>query len=520
MSATTSSRPRRRRRRHESSSVRRTPEQLHQPIARRRDHLAEALGTAAIAVICVALIALIWLNATNAISEQTEDQRNRVEAALTAQVTTLTMQVEHELQQIDQSLAIIQSAWEDNPDLFRLDEWRKKMPALSALSDDVLIANEHHIIVQDILPAAVGQGLGSAYAHLANGSLEPIRLDDPAVRDRTLLIGELGSDGVTRSYTMYLVRPLLKPQGWLVGASYRSKALTQVFAVAGLGHGGLAALVDTHQGGVQAVAGSAAVHPTLSIPNSVLYQTVKAHPDGGVWAGITPIDQVERIIAYRKVPDRELVVLVGETVSIAMGPAESWAAAAQSLAVIATLLVIAVGCGIWWQLWHWRQSRRRQRNLAQTQMLLAGTQTELAALRRRNAVDEVQAQALFTLAAAGIAVTDSQDRLTRWNPRFVESLGVPPDSLGEGLTLDDLLRRQVVQEQAGQPGDLEGEVARRVAMLHTEAGEGLLGWTGQDGTAWVLRARPLPDRGLLLVVRRAAEEASAEEQEAADPVEW
>lgn len=518
MSATTSSR--RRRRRRDSSPLVRTPEQLRQPVVRRRVHLAEALGTAAIAVICVALIALIWLNATNVISEQTEDQRNRVEAALTAQVTTLTMQVEHELQQIDQSLAIIQAAYDDNPDLFRLDDWRKKMPALTALSDDVFIANDHRVIVQDILPAAIGQGLGSAYAHLANGSLEPIRLDDPAVHDGTLVIGELGGDAVTRSYTMYLVRPLLRPQGWLVGASYRSKALTQVFAVAGLGHGGLAALIDTHQGGVQALAGSAAVHPNLSIPNTALYQTVKAHPDGGIWAGVTPIDQVERIIAYRKVPGRELVVLVGETASIAMGPAESWAAAAQSLAVIATLLVVAVGGAVWWELWNWRRNRRRYRNLVQAQTLLAGTQTELAALRRRVAVDDEQVQALFLLAAAGVAVTDSQDRLMRWNARFAGSLGVPADGLGVGLALDDLVRRLVAQEEAGALEDLDGEVARRVGMLRPEAGEGVLGWTAPDGVAWVMRAKPLPDHGMLLVVRRAAEEGSAEEREAADPVEW
>ena len=517
MSAAAGGRQRRRRRRGDSSSRLRTPDQLNQSVARRPVRAADALGAAVIVVICAALIALVWINAANAIGERTDNQRDRVEATLTAQATTLAMQVEHELQQIDQSLAIIQAEWDDHPDTFRLDDWRKRVPALTAMSDDVFIANDHHVIVQDILPAAVGQGIGSAYGNLDNGSLEPIRLDDPAVKDSTLLLGELGSDAVTRAYSMYMVRPL-KPKGWLVGASYRSKALTRVFAVAGLGQGGLAALVDTLHGDAQALAGSAAVRPTINIANSELYKAVKAHPDDGVWGGTTPIDHVERLIAYHKVPGRDLIVLVGETDAVAMEPADSWDAAARTLAVIATLLVIAIGGAIWWELWHWRQIRRRQRALVQTQTTLAGAQTELAALRRRYAVDEVQVQTLLPLAAAGVAVTDSEGRVARWNPRFIKSLGVPRDTVTEGLPLDDLLRRQLAQEQNGEPENLDGEVARRLALLHPESGEGSLAWTAQDGTAWVMHAKPLPDRGTLLIVEHAAEEKL--EDQVADPVEW
>jgi len=514
-----STRPRRRRRRRDSSPLRRSPEQLNQLVPYRRVRAADALGAAAICVICAALIGLIWLNATNAITERAEGQRARVEAVLTAQATTLAMQAEHELQQIDQSLAIIQAAWDEDPSVFRLNDWRNRLPALTAVADDIFIANQDAVIVQDLLPAAIGQGLGSAYLNIASGSLQPIRFNDPAVRDSRLLIGELGSDAVTRAYTMFLVRPLQAPKGWFVGAAYRSNALARVFTVAGLGQGGLGALVDTVHGDVQALAGSAAIRPERYIGKSALYQAMKTHPDSGLWIGATPIDQVTRIIAYHRVPGRQLVVLVGESDSIAMEPADSWSTAVRSLAVMASLLVIGIGAAIWWELWHWRQIRRRQRALAHTQTLLTGTQTELAALRRRSAVDEMQVQALLPLATAGVAVTDPQDRLARWNPRFIEMLGVPPDSLREGLPLDELLRRQVAQEPTVQPEALEAEVARRLALLHPEAAEGSLAWTASDGSALVMQATTLPDRGALLIVQHAAEEAS-EEDAAADPVEW
>ena len=64
---------------------------------------------------------------------------------------------------------------------------------------------------------------------------------------------------------MYLIRPLHTPAKWLIGASYRSSALIKVFAEGSLGAHGVAALIDARRGGVQAVAGPAAVHPRLNV---------------------------------------------------------------------------------------------------------------------------------------------------------------------------------------------------------------------------------------------------------------
>ena len=227
---------RRRRRRRHSTSVTRTPEQLRERHRRTRLSTPEALACAGVAIICATLIALIWITTQRAISERYQDTRARVEATVSGQAATLAIQAQHELLMIDQSLAVLQAAWDANPDTFRLDDWRKRMPALTAVSDDLFIANDHHVIIQDIIPAAVGEGIGSAYANFATGSLEPINLTKPGSAD-AMVIGDLGEFGVIRQYLMYLVRPLTRPAGWLIGASYRSQALTNVFAAAGLGRG-------------------------------------------------------------------------------------------------------------------------------------------------------------------------------------------------------------------------------------------------------------------------------------------
>jgi hypothetical protein len=71
--------------------------------------------------------------------------------------------IAHELLVIDQSLTIIQAAWKADSDAVELAKWQDKMPALTAVDDDLFIAAEQPIIRQDILPRAMGQDIGAAY---------------------------------------------------------------------------------------------------------------------------------------------------------------------------------------------------------------------------------------------------------------------------------------------------------------------------------------------------------------------
>lgn len=522
MSASISSRPRRRRRR-DSSAVRRTPQQLQQGQRRRRIGTTEALACTAIAVICAALISLTWINTERAVRDQADDASERVEAAISAQAATLATQAQHELQMIDQSLTILQAAWNNDPATFDLAKWQKTMPVLTQVADDLFIANDRHLIVQDIIPAAVGQRVGSTYARFANGSLDAIRPDGPHGPDNEMLVAELGSGDVVRHYMMYLVRVLATPPGWIIGASYRSTALTAVFASAGLGPGGLAALIDTRRGGIQAVAGTAALQPTLSIDNTPMYAAMLARPDGGVWIGPTPIDGVQRIVAFRRVPGRDLFVLVGVERDQAMAPADTWAAGARTLATIATLLVLAIGAAVLWELWHWRRTRRRQRALVQAQALLQATQTDLAAARLRAAAGAAQVQAILGDLAEGVALIDGEQRLAAWNPSFTALSNLPQEALREGALLDDLLRQQALAGRFGTLEDIEAEITRRIALLRPEAGMGEVVETGPDGTSLVLRAQAMPDGGLVLILQpagRVPAMAGAEALTDADPVEW
>jgi PAS domain-containing protein len=466
--------------------------------------LAAVLSCGAVAIICAALIALLWINTERAIRDQAEDTRGRVEAALTAQATTLGELVQQELASIDQSLSVLQAAWNDNPNTFVLTDWRAKMPALTAVSEDVFVANDKRVIIQDINPAAVGQGVGSAYARNANGSLERIQIKDPGAQDSSMLVGELGSAGVVRQQSIYMIRPLQKTPGWIVGAAYRSSVLTRVFATAGLGPGGLAAMIDTRHGGVQAVAGTAALQPRIWVGDSAMYKAMLDRPDGGTWIGRTPIDGADRIVAFRRVPGRDLIVLVGVTTTQAMAPATNWAVAAQALATLATLLVLAIGATVLWEVWHWRSTRRRRRALAGAGALTESLQKDLATLRSQAAVDAAQVRAVLAGISEGIAMFDGEQNLAGWNARFAALSGVAEGSLQVGLPLEEVLRQQALAGRFGMSETSDTEIARLVAALRPESGPGQIAATGTDGTAMVLRARATTD-GRLVLLSQAAE---------------
>jgi PAS domain-containing protein len=317
------------------------------------------------------------------------------------------------------------------------------------------------------------------------------------------------------------VRPLANPPGWLMGVSYRTTALSNVFAVAGLGQHGLAAMIDTERGGVQAVAGTAALRPKLDLGNTPMFTAMQQRPGGGIWEGRTPIDGVERIIAFRRVPDRDLIVLVGVVTDQVMAPAESLATEARTLAAIASLLVLAIGATVLWEVWHWRSTRRRRRALAQAEALVTSMQTDLAALRAAASVGAAQLPAMPGGIAEGAAAFDAGRHLTAWNPSFATMANLPEDTLREGVLLDVVLQQMVLAGRFGPAEDAAAEVARLVAALRPEAGTGEVAATGQDGTRLVLRAHAMTDGRLVLTLGRAGMlPEPVEEPAAADPVEW
>ncbi len=366
----------------------------------------------AVGIVVVTLTALIWMVTNHTVQEQRVEVRDRAEQALLAQATTMAETVAHELLLIDQSLTIIQAAWKLDSDSVNLDTWRQNMPALMEVADDLFISDEQHVIRQDILPQAIGQGVGAAYVTFPHGSLEQSETDGTKSKESLLLQRNTGVSIDARQFLMYIVRPLDHPNGWLIGASYRSAELTKLFAQSALGYNPVVALVDTQRGVLQAIVGPAARHPKTDLSQGPLFGLMTRSP-AGTWLGDTAIDGVERIHAFHRVGNRDMVVLVAANWGEVMAPADNLAAGARSLACVATGLVGGIGGLVLWGLSTVRANRRKKRVFDRNKTELERLRTDAIVTIARSQLNAARLQALIDNVPDGIALFDSGGRLVQ-----------------------------------------------------------------------------------------------------------
>lgn len=453
-------------------------------------------ASGAVLVVALALIALIWIVTGRTVQEQNAEIRDRAEQTLVGQAATTAETISHELLLIDQSLSVIQAAWKNDSDSVNLEGWQKQFPALLSVADDIFIADDKHVIRQDISPKAVGQGVGSAYVTFPHGSLEQYQSDGTKGNDSFLIEGDAGGAPIeARQFLMYVVRPLDHPKGWLIGASYRSKELTKLFADAALGYNSLVALVDTRRGVVQAVVGPAARRPVTNLSKSSFLNII-SRSDSGTWLGETALDDVRRLHAFHRVPNRDMAVIVAANWDEVMAPAASLAAGDHALALAASALVLAIGGAVFGALYTFRGRRRQKRVLDRNKTELQRLRGEETNLTTRAALSAARLQALLAGVTDGVALFDSGLRLMQWNHSFQRAAGT---ELRKDMALDSMLRQQAALGLFGPLEDAETEIARRAGLLRDGLGEGLA-QPGPDGETLLLHALPVTEGGLILIL--------------------
>jgi len=457
----------------------------------------EWMAFVAIGLISLALIILMWTLASRAIADQEFESRARSDQYVRSVAFVLGREIENELLLIDQSLAIIQDAWKKDSASVDLPGWKKQLLALTSVANDIFIANENGIIIQGTVPQSIGQGFGSAYVTYPNGSLE---MFDPD--------GKKNPDGKTpgadrieaRQFLMYLARPLNQPRGWFVGASYRSEGITKLFAGARLGQNGLVGLTDIKSGIMGAIVGSSAQFARMDIGQSELIEQMRKN-ESGVWAGISPMDQIPRIIAYQRVAGRDSSVVVGIATATADLPLAGLAAMARSLAFVGSVLVLAVAAIFIWTIATARAAKQRKRNQEHTDLNLVNARQELAVTRARTALSEAEVGTLLSSATDGVARLDGDHRLRVWNQRFAELAGIPLDPGASGMPAEDLLRLQAQAGAFGDAADSEDQIGKRLTILHT-AGQSVVPPTqvGPGGQQIKMHVRGVVDGGRVIVL--------------------
>lgn len=446
------------------------------------------LGVAGIAAL--GMIALVWLLTASMIGDRTAAVRLAAQQHAARAAALLAQSQRNELETINQALLAMRAGWRADPSHFQLDDWLHRLPALDDLTHEFFQTDAKQVIVADSDSRALGLGLGSR-ALARRSTLEQFQ--------NKALFGPAAPVVGFRAWTMTLALPLKTPDGHdagQIGIFYRTRILPDLFAGTMLGEHGFAALIETGDGVVNAVAGPAAAVDGNHIVHSRMYTAMQAHGDT-LWTGPSALDGVRRIHAFHPVPGWRLAVAVGLDERDALAPARRFATRAHGVAALASVLVlIAMG-------WLVREILfRRSLGLARrTQSKLRG-EVEAAGVESRAAKGEArfmaaQLAALGTTLDGGWAAFDANFDLAGVSPAFASLSGLTEQALVRGLSLDGFWRLAAAGGALGEV-DIEAEVDARLASAKAEQA-GSEAWHTPAGVVELHRL-PLTGGGLLLVI--------------------
>ncbi len=283
------------------------------------------VAAAGIVTAAAGLAMLTWVGTTHAIDAQRLENTARVTATLANQALTFSEQINRQVLGLDQTLRILVTAWEANPRHFDLEAWRNQAAVLNGLSRDMILADENGIIRQSSVVEAINQNVsGLDYFRV---------LADPSDPGNQMYIGSATIDGIMRQWHMNVARSLHYPDGSFAGvidADYRIAAITDVFGQADLGAGAFVGLAGLEVGKLRGAVGPTSIDPDASVGETPMFAAIR-DADSGIWIGASANDAVRRIHAFRRIPGRNLAVVVAMREEEAMRPAATWRQQAEYL---------------------------------------------------------------------------------------------------------------------------------------------------------------------------------------------
>jgi signal transduction histidine kinase/CheY-like chemotaxis protein len=459
------------------------------PLSRRRRSLAPdkyALASAIGIILILAGIGATIAATYRSVLNQRAETEARSTMLLTNQTLTLSEEIERQFLAVDQTLKAMARSWEQDPKSFDLEQRRSDASVLSGLSRDTIMVDEEGIVRQASVPEAVGQNVSTrdfvVYAR---------KNETPAAG---VFIGGASLDPIMRQWHLNVAVWLHHPDGSFAGAiaaDYRISALLDVFHQAFVGSNGLVALIGMKDGRIRANLTPTEADPNTDISATSMVAAMRSKPTG-TWTGKSSTDSVERFHAFRRLPNRDLTLLVAMERLEAMMPATVWQWQAARFASAIVLSLVVLGALL---LRSGELARERRKAQADDHATLASTNAQLQVAKAEAEAKAEQLEATLGGMTDGIYMMDAQFCLVEWNARFPDLAGIPPDLPRVGLPMEDILRAQA---NAGLFGDvdIEAEVGRRMVVVRNLQ-FGTTERTRPDGRTIELRRRGLPDGGFV-----------------------
>jgi signal transduction histidine kinase/DNA-binding response OmpR family regulator len=484
-----------------------------------RGRLAWVIGQVAIVGLVVALIVFAWLGAFSAITAEREGTEVRAEAAVGTEAVALEEQVRRQLLALEQTLRFLRREQEANPSGFDLAAWAAQATLLSEISGTLFLVDDEGIVRSASGPAAASLPTG-----LDIGSTPMLRalLAQSDTSDR-MYIGPATEGQLAPGWHIDIAQRLRHPDGSFAGAigiTAPTSRFAGFFRDAHLQPDDMIALVGTGDDRLRVEVGSVPVVPDANLRDSAMLLAMQEMPDGE-WIGPSAPDGIERIHAFRRVPGRDLAVVVGVERNAALAAVATWALGAEFFAGGITALVLLIAGLLLREL---RARHRRTESEDKEHSRLSASNAELEVAKAHGDAKTAQLEATLAGMTDGVAMVDANHCLMEWNDLFPEISGVPPELLRVGVSMEEMIRAQAEAGEFG-PVEVEVEVARRMRLLRS----GRVAETNErarpDGRIIELRRNHLPDGGMvtlytditarkqvetaLRAARAAAEEASA-----------
>ncbi len=449
----------------------------------------------------VIIIALGWFGAYAAIVAHRAASLARIESEVRSKDDLVAEQLRRELLVTDQSLHIVELEWERDPAHFDFDNWRRRVFALSDMSLQIFIADSHGIVRWSSRPEILGDNVSNRdyFRHAATERAD----------DGRMFIGSLTRGLVTRQWQINLERRLDHPDGsfgGVIAASYDASAFARLKQEVDLGARGLL-VVAAPNGEIHGLGDPALAETSTSLAGTAVFGAMRAARTG-VWTGRSPLDGIDRILAFTTIPGRDLDVLVGEDRADAMRPVIAWEEQALIFTGAATVLLLLMA-GI--LLWAERTARLRHAAIIRDRAVLTSANTQLAVTEARERVKTTQLQATLAGMTDGIMMVDAELQLLAWNNRFPDFTGVPADILRLGLPMEDMLRAQAEAGEFG-PVDVAEEVERRMILLRQGGSIGTIERQRPNGQILEIRRNPLAGGGFVTLYSDITDRRHAEER--------
>jgi hypothetical protein len=443
------------------------------------------------------VIGLLWLGNLHQISS--ERTQALVQAGRDAANLALIFdeKVRRSFAGLDQALLVLKAEYEADRRGFSVERWSGRLPALAELTTSL-----NH----------VGPD-GRLIASLWGTPDQPVDFSDrdwfithALTDDQRLVVGRPALGRVTGGPVVTLSRRINNIDGGFAGVlvlGVDPRQLTRVGAEISLGRDS-AVLIAGLDGIVRAQAGRMPMPIGQDLAPTPLFAAIRT-AISGTWTGDVVGDGIQRIWAFKHIPDLPLVALVG------IGEAEVLAALAtreRSLMLVTVLISLALLLLLALLVVEINRRQTREEELRRERRGLEEANSGLGAAKRLADAKTNLLEATLINMSDGISVFDRELRLVTWNQQFIELIGVDTGVLKTGVSYEAILRVQAISGEFGQV-DVEEEVKKR--MERVRQGQFVqVERTRADGRTVEMRRRYLPDGGFVTLYTDITDRKRAE----------